>query len=208
MMLGQIDEVDGHYVATKFAALSIPTGSMYITAESYSRRGNVSTHTWEGVPIKLQWKSALLAYPRVWFPFLAIAWPFLMHWGQNISATTTSTWLTSGAFIVASALSHLPGRLSDATKARLRLLGTVSGMRLDPAKLPPYTREHKRDFFAELMVKGGLPTAPDAIVAVLEDIPTPALPLVYAFARYSGDDPTWRECAALVYAHHERSEVV
>lgn len=207
MMLGRVDEVDGHYVATRFLALVIPTGSMYVTSESSARRGNVTTMSWQGVPIRIHLRSVALAYPRVWLPFLALAWPFILHWGENVSSTPPSTWLTSLAFIAVSALSHVPGRLSEEEKARLRVLGSVTGMRLDPARLHVMTREAKRDALADLMTKGGLPTGAEDIVAVLEDIPTPALPLVYGYCRYAGDDATWRECAERVYEHIVRTEV-
>ena len=65
----------------------------------------------------------------------------------------------------------------------------------------------KRDVLADLMEKGGIPTTADGILAVIDDIPMPAMPLVYGFACYAGDDQAWRDCAALVYARYEQGDV-
>jgi len=37
MMLGRVDEVDGHFIATKFVAGVIPTKSLYITGKAAPR---------------------------------------------------------------------------------------------------------------------------------------------------------------------------
>lgn len=64
MMLGEVDNVDGHYIATKFYGLCIPARSMYVTSYSSERRGNVTSMSWGGVPVKLNVKSILLAYRK------------------------------------------------------------------------------------------------------------------------------------------------
>jgi hypothetical protein len=82
----------------------------------------------------------------------------------------------------------------------------VTGLRIDPSKLQPSTRAIKRDSLAELMDKGGIPITSEGIIEVLDDIPMPAMPLVYGYACYAGDDPAWRECATLVYERHEQGD--
>ena len=147
MMLGEVDRVDGHYIATKFYGLVIPLSSMYVTSESSSRRANVTTMSWEGVPVRFNVKSALLAYPRTWLWVLAAAWPFVTHYGENINDVPSSTyWTMAGMAATALFFAFVPGRLSAREKARLRVLGRVTGLNLDPKKLSGWTRVAKVEF--------------------------------------------------------------
>jgi hypothetical protein len=205
MMLGAVDRVDGHYIATKFLGLLLPTESMYVTGESSERYGNVTRFTWSGVPVKLNWKSVALAYPRVWLPFLVPAWPFVMHWGKSFDAISRSTLLTMAAMVVATVLAHLAGRLPEREKARLRVLGQATGLNLDPSKLHPITRMARSEAMADRAEKLGLPTTLEALQTALPDLPGEALPLLYAVARYAGDDAAWRGAAAAVLARIEKS---
>ncbi len=109
--------------------------------------------------------------------------------------------------VVVAMLTRRTGELPERGETRLRLLGTVTGLRIDPSKLLPTTREVKRESLRELMEKGGIPTTPAEILSVLDDIPMPAMPLVYGFACYAGDDPEWRECAQQVYLRHEQGDI-
>lgn len=190
MILGRVDEVDGHFVATKFVAGAFPSKSLYIAEET--GRGRVAT------PIRMHWKSVAASYARLHFPILAVAIPLLAS--GNLSA---HVWLTSAVLLTASFLFVLPSQPSAREKERLRMLGSITGFRLHPAKLLPETRASKRDRILELMNKGGLPVSPDGILSVLDDIPGPALPLVYVFARYAGDEPEWQLVAERVYERHE-----
>ena len=47
----------------------------------------------------------------------------------------------------------------------------------------------------------------DGILSVLDEIPGPAMPLVYGFCRYAGDDEEWQTCAAHVYQRHVENEL-
>jgi hypothetical protein len=207
MMLGRVDEVDGHYIATKFVALLVPTGTMYVTGEKSSKATRGITMTWSGVPIQWNWKSLGLAYARVYLPVLGVAWPFVTHWGENVATIPKYVWVVSVALVAASFLFLIPGKLPEEEKARLRILGSITGMRIDPGKLREATRQVKRDSLGALMEKGGIPTTPDDIIAVLDDIPGPALPLVYAYACYAGDDEAWRACAAQVHERCKQNEL-
>jgi hypothetical protein len=46
----------------------------------------------------------------------------------------------------------------------------------------------------------------EGILSVIDEIPLPAMPLVYGYCRYAGDDETWRTVAAQVYQRHLESE--
>jgi hypothetical protein len=197
MMLGRIDEVDGHYIATKFFVV-VPLRSMYVGDKRGQKSGPIA--------IKPNWKSAGLGFARVWLPVIGVVWPVIVGWGPNGSIPIWG-WLISVVLLAISGYAHRLGRLPEDEKARLRLLGTVTGMRIDPAKLLPSTRRSKREALEDLMTKGGIPTAPADIIAVLDDIPIPALALVYGFARYSGDDAVWTETAEHIYERHERGEL-
>ncbi|MBX3196615.1 MAG: hypothetical protein KF894_00560 [Labilithrix sp.] len=152
MMLGRVDDVDGHYVATKFHGLIFPTSSMYVVGETYSRSGNVSTMTLVG---------------------LALFFAFV------------------------------PGRLSSREKGRLRLLGRVTGMRIDPKHLTVWTRGSKREFLDAELTKSGVTTTPEGILAASEAASTATLEAPYAFACYAGDGPDWRGAAARLLARHD-----
>jgi hypothetical protein len=203
MMLGAVDRIDGHYIATKFVALCIPTSSMYVTGEDVQRYGNVTRYTWSGVPVKLNLKSLALAYPRVWLPFLVLAWPFIQHWGKRLDDISRATLLEMGAMVAATVLAHLAGRLPEKEKARLRVLGKVTGLNLDPSKLHPIARVSRSEALAERAEKLGLPVTPEGVRAALPEMPAEALPFLYALARYQGDGAEWREAAAAVLARIE-----
>jgi hypothetical protein len=202
MMLGRVDEVDGHFIATRFVAFLFPAECLYIAHKN--PRVTLARKNDGNIRIQTDWRSVALGYARVWPPILAVGLPLL----QLIAVGTLALPMMAVSMVLASAsaVAHVSGRLPEAEKARLRMLGTVTGLRIDPSKLQPNTREVKREQLGELMEKGGIPITPENILAVLEEIPVPALPLVYGYARYSGDDPTWRHCATLIYQRHEQSE--
>jgi len=104
-------------------------------------------------------------------------------------------------------LLHRPIELDEAEKKKLRILGSQTGLRIDPAKLLPATRKAKLDMLEALMTKGGLAADPEWLVQVLDEIPGPALPLVYAYARYAADDGLWAQCADAIYDWMERTEL-
>jgi hypothetical protein len=87
------------------------------------------------------------------------------------------------------------------------VLGSQTSLRVDPAKLMPETRKQKLDMLEDLMNKGGLAPDPEWLVSVLDEIPPPALPLVYAYARYASDFPPWSDCADIVFEYMERIEL-
>lgn len=200
MILGRIDEVDGHGIATRFVAALIPTGSVYI-----ARKGLRSTLPGggEGIAIPSDLRSILVAYGRVWLPVLAVVLPVGLAFHGGVPALT---YLASALFAGVALAAWRAGKLGDEELAHLRLLGTVTGLKIDPSRLSPQMREAKRDSLGDLMDKGGIPVTPEGIESVIDEIPVPALPLVYGFCRYAGDDASWRSCAALVYRFHTDSE--
>lgn len=203
MMLGVVDEVDGHYIATRFAGLLIPLSSMYVVSSSSERSGNVTTTTWEGVEVKFNWKSAVLAYPRVYLPMLSLAWPFITHWGENVNDIPRSTWITAAALFVSAFLFLIPGRLSAREKSRLRVLRQATGMALDPSKLHDERRMGELFAMTDTLKRANLPSTYEGLAPLIEALPAAALPTVYAFSVYSADDPRWAELGARAYARIE-----
>jgi hypothetical protein len=199
MIVGRTDEVDGHFIATKFLGYVVPIESLY-----FARRGGQAKSTDGGLRIRIDARSVMLGVGRVWLPVLAVVLPIaeLLRGG-----VLPATWIVSAAFIGLSVMAYRGGRLADGEKAKLRLLGSVTGLRIDPSKLRPDTRDVKRVSLGDLMEKGGIPMTAEGIVSVLEDIPVPAIPLVYGYARYAGDDEHWQRCAALLYERYLQSEV-
>lgn len=188
MILGRVDEVDGNYVATRFVGGLLPLGCVYVTAKG-------------AMPIRTVWRSVGIAYGRIWAPVLTAATLVAGIASGGLRAAILPALILAGI----TALTLRAGRLSDEQKERLRLLGTVTGLRIDPALLQPATREAKRLSLHGLMAKAGIPVTASSIQAVVDDIPVPALPLVYGYARYSGDDPTWRETAEALFRRHASS---
>lgn len=201
MIFGRVDDVDGHYVATRFVAGAVPMESVYVTPTSAARSSVTSAAP---LKVKLDWRSVGLGWARVWLPIFAVAQIVLII----VLAHTVPivTVLTSLIMIGGAVFAYRAGKLPEATKARLRLLGSVTGFRVDPSRLPDQLRITKRDSLGDLMDKGGIPMTPDGILSVIDDIPLPAMPLVYGFCCYAGDDPEWRECAELIYLRHEAAE--
>lgn len=200
MIFGRVDEVDDAFVGTRFAFLLIPTECVYVARDPKKTKSEVHT----GMRVLTDWRSVGLAYLRVWLPILAIALPLIQFF---VGRVTIPVVLASIVMLALSIASHRLGRLPDAEKARLRVLGTIAGYRLDPTRLLPATRDIKRAALTDLMDKGGIPMTPADILSVIDDIPIPAMPLVYAYACYISDEPEWRECAAIVYARYEAGDM-
>lgn len=201
MIFGRIDEVDGHFVATRFFAGLIPTGCVYI-ARSGSR--SKLPGSGEGIAIPRDTRSIVIGYGRVWVPVLALALPILLLvLGAGVPAPT---WFATFALLGIALIAWRAGRLSGEELAHLRLLGTVTGLKIDPSRLTPQMRDAKRDSLADLMDKGGIPTTAEGIIEVLDEIPAPAMPLVYGYCRYAGNDEVWQSCAAHVYQRHVENE--
>jgi hypothetical protein len=202
MIYGRVDDVDGHCVATRFVAGVIPTDSVYITPTSAAR----SSVTAAGpLKLKLDWRSVGLGWARVWLPILALAQLVVIV--AVAHAVPAFTVVMSVAMLLGAGLAYRAGKLPESTKARLRLLGSVTGFRVDPSRLSDQLRNAKRDSLGDLMDKGGIPMTAEGILSVIDDIPLPAMPLVYGFCCYVSDDPEWRECAEIIYQRHEAAEV-
>jgi hypothetical protein len=195
MMLGRVDEVDGNYVATRLLAGVVPLGCVYVASKAPAG---------DAVPIRTSWRSLAVAYGRAWAPVAAVA---VIVAGAARGAPPLATILPALLLVAVTALAHRSGRLSDGEKDRLRLLGTVTGLRIRPEMLQPATREAKLASLRGLMAKAGIPASVDGLLAVIDDVPVPALPLVYGYARYAGDDPGWRRCAEVVFRRHEASAI-
>ncbi|MBX3234152.1 MAG: hypothetical protein KIT84_40065 [Labilithrix sp.] len=201
MIFGRVDEVDGHYVATKFVAALLPVESLYITSNSAARAS--VTNPLGPMKVKTDWRSVGLGYARTWLPALGLALPLLtLLSGELVAGAFVFTLLTAAGAAVA----FRAGKLDDREKGRLRLLGTVTGLRIDPTKLLDTTRAVKRDSLGDLMDKGGIPMTPEGILEVIDDIPLPAMALVYGYACYASDEPEWRQCAELIYQRHEQAD--
>ena len=203
MIIGRVDEVDGHFVATKFVAFAVPTACLYIAPKS--PRTTVAGANTDGVLIQTEWRSVALGYARVWLPLAALVLPLVE--AAVFGGLHLVTVLASVVLLALAVLAFRAGRLPEEEKARLRVLGTVTGLRIDPSKLMDATRMIKHASLGDLMEKGGIPMSPEGILSVLDDIPMPAMPLVYGFACYAGDDREWRECAARCYERYQQGDI-
>lgn len=188
MIVGRDDEVDGHAIGTRFVALVIPVGTVYVGGKA-------------PLAIRSTAGSIVLGLARIWVPLAALAWPALFRWSVH-------AWIEAAVLAFVAVMLHRRLELPEAEKKKLALLGSQTGLRIDPARLLPATRKAKLEMLGALIDKGGLAPDPEWLVTVLDDIPGPALPLVYAYARYAGDAPPWSECAERVYEHIQRGEML
>jgi hypothetical protein len=195
MMLGVIHSVDGHFIATKLFAFLIPSGSMYVTDMQVSRYGNRTQIAYQGIPIKTQWLSVILGIVRVWPWFLGFAWPFLLAWGQNVNAVPSWIYYSALGWFALALLALIPGRLSKKDKSLRRHLGELTGMRLDPAQLLPGTRETTKYELERRMTDASLPITAAECEKAAATLSPDVLPLLYAYARYAGDEADWRAVA-------------
>jgi hypothetical protein len=187
MIVGRDEQVDGHYIGMRLAGLVIPKGARYVGGKSET-------------PIQSDARTFFLGVVRVWVPLLAIVWPFLL-------GMTKLAFVEAAVLAGAGLMLHRPIEIDEHEKKKLRLLGSQTGLRIDPSRLLPATRKAKLDMLEALMTKGGLAADPEWIIQVLDEIPGPALPLVYAYARYAADDGVWAECANTIYDWIERTEL-
>jgi len=187
MIVGRDEQVDGHYVGTRLAALVVPAGSQYVGEKTQ-------------LAIKTSFGELALGFARVWIPLAAVAWPVIFQLQPH-------AWVEAGVLAVVAVLLHRPRELDDDDKKKLRVLGSQTGLRIDPARLRAETRRGKLEMLEALMTKGGLAADPEWLVSVLDEIPVPALPLVYAYARYASDEPPWSDCAARVLEYIEANDL-
>ena len=187
MIVGRDEQVDGHYIGTRLVGFVIPAGPRYVGGKTET-------------PIRGNAKTTFLGIVRVWVPLLAIVWPVLFGFSK-LAFVEAAVLAGSGLLL------HRPIELDEQEKKKLRLLGSQTGLRIDPSKLLPATRKAKLDMLEALMTKGGLAADPEWLIQVLDEIPGPALPLVYAYARYAADDGVWAECANAIYDWIERTEM-
>jgi hypothetical protein len=187
MIVGRDEQVDGHYIGTRLVGLVLPAGARYVGGKTVT-------------PIRGDARTTFLGAARVWVPLLAIVWPVFF-------AFSKLAFVEAGVLAAAGLLLHRPIELDEDEKKKLRLLGSQTGLRIDPSKLLPATRKAKLDMLEALMTKGGLAADPEWLIQVLDEIPGPALPLVYAYARYAADDGVWAECASTIYDWIERTEM-
>jgi hypothetical protein len=195
MMLGVIHSVDEHFIATKMFALLFPSGSMYITSASVSSYGGRTQIDYQGIPIKTQWLSIILGILRVWPWFLGFAWPFLLAWGKNVNAVPSWIYYSALAWFALALLALIPGRLSQKDKNLRRHLGELTGMKLDPSQLLPGTRETTKFDLERRMKEASLPITAAECEKAAATLSPDVVPLLYAYARYAGDDADWRAAA-------------
>lgn len=182
MIVGRDEQVDGHYVGMR-----LPAGARYVGGKTQT-------------PIRANARMTFLGLVRVLVPALAVVWPFIF-------GMTTLAFVEAAVLAGAGLLLHRPIEIDETEKKKLRLLGSQTGLRIDPSRLLPATRKAKLDMLEALMMKGGLAADPEWLIQVLDEIPGPALPLVYAYARYAADDGVWAECANTIYDWIERTEI-
>ena len=197
MMLGKVDELEGHFVGTEFFAFIgpiFPVRSMYVTHETFERRGNVSVHRWEGIDIPLHWKSVVLGYLRVWLIILAFVSPFILMWEEPLDFERPEWLVTLGLFVAWILALAVPGRLSKNARARLEVLRQVTGVGLDPRRLDPFARMTKVDVLAEELTKQGFPMKdPKTIEGAVAGTTPEMRMLLFVHASHAAiEDAQWR----------------
>lgn len=202
--IGEVDDVDGKNIQTRFIAIIgplIPVGSMYVESQDVQRRGNRTTITTRGIPIKLNWKSVALGYLRVWLILMVFIYPFATHWGESVHFGWESPWLECiGFFALFLVAVIFLGKLSKEEKAKRRVLGLATGLKIHPRHLIGLTLEMRLDELARRVMALGIPTEePRAFLAEAEKSHEDLVP-AYAFAMYrAAKDPAWRGAAEAIW---------
>lgn len=202
-MVGEVERVDEQYVATRFFAFVgplVPTSSMFITSTSVSGSGRSAVFRYGGVGVKLNAMSVVTGYLRVWLPILALAYPFLTHWGESVHFGWESPWLeVLGLFAAWIVVLMVPGRLSSEEKARRRVLRQCTGLAVDPRRLLPMSFTDQLDRLKARANDLGFPDDADACLAKLDGAHEDLAPL-YARARYGAvQDAKWQRVADAVW---------
>jgi hypothetical protein len=197
-LIGRTDAVGKQYVGTRFFAFVgpiLPLKTMFIVSESFQQSGRSSTHSYQGVGLKLYWKSVLLGYLRVWTPILALAWPFLTMWGQAVRFEWKQEWIVPLVLLAAwIPMLIFPGRLSAAKQAQLKVIAEHAGLAVDPRRLGRFERDNTTEDLAERLKARNLPIDPQGTRRAAAGASREDVGLMYAHARYVGDEE-WRNVA-------------
>jgi hypothetical protein len=202
MVVGTVDEVEGHYVATVFVGFGgpwFPLRSMYVHSVQYDRVAGGSRVRYQGSDLPLVWPSVLLGYARVWLGWLSFAMPWITMYGQAFEFDLSRwEWQVCLATLIAWIATFVPGRLSAQKKKELAVIGRATGAYLDPARLDRLARLGRRSLMEPVLKAAGV--APDAAAAgrsLVARADGKLLEILYAYARYAQlDEPAWAPVAA------------
>lgn len=197
MLLGQIETIDDMHVSTRFFAFIgpiFPLNSIFVTNESYERRGNRSIHHYSGRPLPLSLKSVILGYLRVWCIIGAFAWPFISMYGEPINGWRDEYLVSIALFVIWLFALIFPGRLSEEQRRQLRVLDQFAGLPINPVRLDAADRENRREVMANRLKEAGISLDPAEALAAVESVDRSQLGLLYAHARYAGG-AAWKAVA-------------
>lgn len=210
-VIGTVDEVDGHYVATVFLGPGVPlfpVRSMYVHSMQISRVPGGTSIRYQGRDLPLVWSSVVLGYLRVWLALVAFAMPFVLMWGQSVDFGNWTRWecLVTYATALVWLLTFLPGRPSALAKRQLRVLGQATGAYFDPRRDHMLGRKGVCAMLEpSLRALGMEPDVASLRSGLGRKADARTLGMIYAFARYAApDEPEYRPLVDETWARIEK----
>ncbi len=193
-VLGTVDEVEGHFVATVFLGLGVPLvpiRSMYVHSMQISRVPGGTRVQYKGRDLPLVGSSVLLGYARVWLALATFAMPFVLMWGQQVDFSSWTRWECLATYACAAlwALTFLPGRVSATEKKKLVCIGEATGAYLDPRRDGMLGRKGFCAMLEPALRAAGTEPDPASLrAAIARSNDTKVLGKIYAYARYAVPD--------------------
>jgi hypothetical protein len=192
-VVGAVDGVKGHYVATVFLGLGvplIPIKSMYVHSMQMTRLPGGTRITYQGRDLPLVWSSVVLGFLRVWLGLATFAMPFVLMWGQSVDFSNWTRWecLATYATAILWALTLVPGRLSAEKQKQLVWLGEATGSYFDPRRDGMLGRKGVCAMLEPNL--RGWKVEPDvaSLRAAIGRADAKLLGQIYAYARYAAPD--------------------
>jgi hypothetical protein len=204
LLVGSVDELDGHFVATRFFTLGVPIvplETLYVTGQTFERRGNASIHRYEGVQLKLRPVSLLAGYLRVHLPFWLVVGFAWANWGRTISWAALDFYPAVALPVLALWIaSFFLGRPRGEVRARLKVLRTTTGMAVEPRWLPEDSLQNGIAGLEWRLGKAGVNVDLDWLAGHADTLPDEVVPAVWALATYHGEaEARWGALAARLW---------
>lgn len=192
-VLGTVDEVEGHFVATVYLGgiPLVPVRSMYVHGMDIQRIPGGTSIRYQGRDLPLVWSSVILGYLRVWLALAGFAMPFALMWGQSVDFSNWTRWecLATYATFALWGLTFLPGRASAQRKKELIVLGRATGAYFDPLRDHAIGRQGVVALLEPALRAHGIePDAKSLRAAIAKTNDAVLLGKIYAFGRYAAPE--------------------
>ena len=146
LVIGRLPRPNGHFIGTKFLFVGgplVPLESWYVMKETSrsDQWGRRVTYTYDHFTLRLSPASVILGYLRVWLPYLALATPFILMYGESVDFGRPELFVSYGLLALWLLLLIVPGFvLRGPPTGDAARLATLTGISVDPERMTPQTR--------------------------------------------------------------------